>query len=165
MKLYPLLFLVVSIAFFSCKSDPCSTKDGFLQSFESFLKEYETTKAELTQEQLFDYDHRFESIVNTCYKKFKPELTLKERQNFWQEAIGFLISRHDGEFSLDISDNMDDPFYKYIKDEVMELLKESGASYLFSLQQVFKDELPKLMELFSTEIENFGKELMGIFNN
>lgn len=165
MKLYQLLFLIISLAFFSCKSDPCSTKDGFIESFENFKTEYDSSQADLTQEQLVDYDQRFESIVNTCYKKFKPDLSLKERQNFWQEAISFLISRHDGKFSLEISEAMENPFYQYIKDEVMELLKESGASYLFSLQQVFKDELPKLMELFSTEIENFGKELLDIFNN
>jgi len=34
-------------------------------------------------------------------------------------------------------------------------------TFIFSLQSIVKDELPKLMELFSAEIEKFGKELFG----
>lgn len=164
MKLYKLLILIVTLAIFSCKSDPCTTKAGFLESFEAFNTEFKNKKAELTEENLVEYEDRFKNIVNTCYKKHKADLTLKERQGFWQDALSFYLSRYDGKFSLDLSDKMEDPFFQYMKDEFMELVKESGATYLFSLQQVFKDELPRLMEVFSSEIENLGNEIMNIFN-
>lgn len=165
MKLYQLFILIVAIAIFSCKSDPCSSKEGFLESFANFNTEFENKKTDLSEENLVEYEERFQNIVNTCYKKFKPDMTIEERQDFWKGALSFYVSRYEGEFSLDLSDKMDDPFFQYMKNEVMELVKESGVGYLLSLQKVFKDELPKLMELFSSEIENFGKELMDIFNN
>jgi len=164
MNLYKLPLLIVILTVLSCKSDPCANKAGFLRTFQEFNTEFESNQAELPEEELVKYEDRFKNIVNTCYKKFKPDLTIMERQDFWKDAMAFYVRRYDGELSLDLTDKLDDPFFQYMKGEVMELIKESGATYLFSLQKVFKNELPKLMEVFSSEIENFGLELMDIFN-
>lgn len=164
MKLYKLLIFLVGLAILSCKSDPCATKSGFLESFEKFNSEFEDQKAELEEESLVEYEDRFKSLVNGCYKKFKADMSLEERQDFWESSLSFYLSRYDGKLTADLGDKMDDPFFKYMKAEVMELIKESGAMYLFSLQKVFKNELPRLMEIFSSELENFGEELMDVFN-
>ncbi len=156
-----LLFIGFSLMVISCKSDPCGSKDSFLEHFEAFTQEFESKKKDTDEETLQAYEDRYEEIVNTCYKKFKADLSTSEKQEFWKKSLRFYVDRYDGNFSTVLSKKLDDPFNQYLKDELVELTKESGLSFFFSLQEIVKEELPKLMEVFSEEIEKFGQELFG----
>lgn len=163
MKITTLLFISVSTIFLlqSCNKDSCATKSGFLESFEAFSKEYDENKADLDEEKKMEYENRYRDIVNNCYKKFKDEMSLEEKQGFWKQSLSFYMNRYDGQFSANLLEKLDDPFNQYLKEEVVEIIKESGLTYVLSLQSIVKDELPKLMELFSDEIEKFGQQLFG----
>jgi len=167
MKFKALLFMGVwtLLLFQSCKQDSCSTKSSFLEHFDSFTSEFDTKKADLIEESKLEYENRYKDMVNNCYKKFKADMTLEEKQNFWKKSLSFYVDRYDGQFSTELVKNLDDPFNQYIKDEMIELVKESGMTFIFSLQSIVKDELPKLMEVFSSEVEKFGKELFGTPQN
>jgi hypothetical protein len=143
----------------SCKQDGCVTKEGFLKTFDGFITEFESKKnsVDLNEEEKLAYEQRYKQMVNDCYKKFRNELTLKERQEFWKSSLRFILDRFDGEVDLNFKDKMDDPFNQYVKDELVAVAKESGLSFLLSLQEVFKDDLPRLMETFSKEFEQIGK--------
>jgi len=145
-----------------CKQDGCTTKEKFLESFDSFIIEFQTaTKSkDLTEEDKLAYENTLRELINDCYKKHRPELSLKERQEFWKKSLRFILDRFDGKIDLNVKDNMDDPFNQYVKDELVAVVKDSGSSFLFSLQDVFKDDLPRLMETFSEEFEQIGKHFM-----
>jgi len=151
------LFLV-----FSCKSDPCGTKDGFLEHFDGFTTEFEAAKDKLDDESKLDYENKYKNLVNNCYKKHKEALSLEEKQDFWKKSLAFYVARYDGQFSEMLSQKADDPFNQYLRDEIIEVVKESGMGFVLSLQSIVKDELPKLIELFSKEMEKLGKDF---FNN
>lgn len=151
--------------FFSCKEDPCSTKDGFLESFDTFITEYDKASTEMDTTLRADYDQRFRGIVNNCYKKFKPDMSLEEKQEFWKKSLRYYMGKYEGSVDLNLSSVMDDPFNQYIKDEVIELVKASGFGFLASLQEAVDIELPKLMEMFSSEIEKIGKEFLDLLGN
>ncbi len=143
----------------SCKQESCATKESFLESFDEFLTEFQSNResAELNEEEKLVYEQQYKQLVNDCYKKFRAELSLKERQEFWKSSLRFILDRFDGEIDLNFKDQMDDPFNQYVKDELVAVVKESGLSFLLSLQEVFKDDLPRLMDTFSKEFEQIGK--------
>lgn len=144
----------------SCKQEPgCANKEQFLDAFEVFLAEFNSAgeSAELNEDQKLEYENQYKQLVNDCYKKFQPELTLKERQDFWTKSLRFILDRFEGAKDLNFKDEMNDPFNQYVKDELVSVVKDSGFSFLISLQDVFKDDLPRLMETFSEEFEQIGK--------
>lgn len=165
MTSYSKITLILSISalllMFSCKKDPCATKAGFLESFSAFTSEFEEKKADLDDPGKQAYEDRYRALINNCYKQHKAELTLEEKQDFWKKSLAFYVARYDGQFSTVLSEKLDDPFNQYLKDELIELTKESGFTFILSLQSIVKEELPKLMEVFADEIEKFGKELFG----
>lgn len=159
------LFLLgfVALSLLACKQeDGCTTKAGFLKSFDAFLVEFEEADkaGALTDESKQAFEDRYKGLINDCYKKFRPDLTLKERQDFWKQSMKFMIGRFDGSIDLNITDQMEDPFNQYLKDEVVAVVRESGAGFLLSLQDLMKDDLPKLLETFSGEFEKLGREFL-----
>lgn len=149
-----------------CKQDGCSSKQKFLDSFDAFLSEFQSAaeSTELSEADKLAYEDRYKALVNDCYKKYKPELTLKQRQEFWKGSLRFILDRFDGEVDLNFKDQMDDPFNQYVKEELVGLVQDSGLSFLLSLQDVFKDDLPRLMETFSEEFQQIGKGFLeGLF--
>lgn len=159
-----IVFLTV-FQFFACKEDPCATKEGFLQSFDTFITDYEAASANMDTTLRAEYDERFKGMVNTCYKKFKPDMSLEEKQEFWKKSLKYYMGKYEGSVGLELSAVLDDPFNQYIKDEVVELVKASGFTFLASLQEAVDVELPKLMEMFSSEIEKIGKEFLDLLGN
>jgi len=153
------LFLLIV----ACNQDLCPSKTDFLESFESFTEEYDEASAKGDTSTWRKYEPRFGSLVNDCYKRFKPDMTLKEKQDFWKKALKFYVGKFDGQENVDLTEALDDPLGQYIKDEVIELVKESGFGFVASLQESLEMELPRLLEIFSSELEKMSDELMKIF--
>ncbi len=163
MKNIYLLLLMTAIignALTGCKSDTCSNKKQFLESFDLFVKDFNEKQVNYQETDRAEAEVQYRALVNDCYKKYKPDMTLKERQDFWITSLKFIIDRYDGQFSLEMKDKMDDPFNQYMKDEVMAIIRESGAGFLMTLQQSLADDLPQLMETFSKELQEIGQEFL-----
>ena len=139
--------------------DPCSSKDEFLETFEAYLQE---ERKQVTTDSLF-FDETYKELVNDCYKKFRPELSLEERQDFWTQSLKYHIKDLEGDIDINFGKSMEDPFNKYVTEEVKALIKDSGMSFLFELQTVFKDDLDNLMKLFASELNNLADELQNLF--
>ena len=156
------LLLALSLCI-SCKTDQCASKEDFLQTFDEFSTEFESNRTDLTDSENADFEKRFMDIIESCYKKHRADLTLEERQEFWKRGLRYYVTTFDLDDKSSLTAALDDPFNVYVKDEVMDVVKESGFSYLTSLQQVVDIELPKLLELFSSEISKLSDELLNIF--
>ena len=148
----------VLFSFTACKKELCSDKASFLAAFDTYLasKEGQT----VSEKDTIFFDDAYRELVNQCYKKFKPELTLKERQDFWKRSIKHVLANRNKDLDLNISDNMEDPFHQYVMDEIKALIKESGSSFILELQSLLKDDLSQLIDLFSSEINRIGKDLL-----
>ena len=158
--LFSLVFLLAS-----CQSDPCATKEGFLESFGTFMTDFEAARDDMSDNTRAEMVDDFKGIVNNCYKKHKADMTLKERQDFWGNGLKFYITKFTADTAEDISIStaLEDPFDQYVKDEVIELVKESGLGFLSTLQEAVEVELPKLMEIFSSEIDKISQDLIKLF--
>lgn len=145
--------------FTGCKQEGCTNKEQFLDSFEVFLTDFTAAGESNTLEEAekLKYENQYKQLVNDCYKKFREDLSLKERQDFWTNSLRFILDRFEGAENLNFKEEMNDPFNQYVKDELVSVVKDSGFSFLLSLQDVFKDDLPRLMETFSAEFEQISK--------
>lgn len=168
MKLFSYLsFCSCLLLLVSCKKDTaCANKGQFLETAEAFALRYEESRLSSEVETdseaklAVELDTEFKQLVNDCYKKFKAEMSLKERQDFWTKTLKYFLYSLDLNSREDLNAAMDDPFNVYVKDEVMELVKESGIGFMMSLQELMKDDLPRLMDVFAEEIEKIGKEFL-----
>ncbi len=155
------LLLALSLCI-SCSTDKCASKEDFLQTFDEFSNEFKSLRTEITDNESADFEKRFMDIIKSCYKKHRADLTLEERQEFWKSGLQYYVTTFDLDDKSSLTAALDDPFNVYVKDEVMDVIKESGFSYLSSLQQVVDIELPKLLELFSSEISKLSEELLNL---
>ena len=154
-----LLFCVIIT---SCTQDPCFTKDQFLGSFENLKTEIQESE-ELTENAKASYEQRYEDIVNNCYKKYKGDLTLDEKQEFWKSSLKIYMTLYEGEISKLMDDSDSDPFKQYVKSEVEEVIKDSGLSFIGDVSDILEEELPKLLEEVMGGLEKIGEDLLKLF--
>jgi len=146
----------------------CANKVQFLETAEAFSVKFEesrsTAKGDMDTDagakETAQMSTEFRQLVNDCYKKFKAEMSVKERQDFWTNTLKYFLYSLDLNTKADLEELMNDPFNIYVKDEVVELVKESGIGFMMSLQELMSDDLPRLMDVFAEEIEKIGKEFL-----
>ena len=158
-----ILLLASVILLTSCQSDPCATKEGFLESFDTFMTDFDAARENLSDNKRDEMVVQFKGIVNDCYKKHKGDMTLEEKQDFWKNGLKFYITKFTSDTKINVSETLEDPFDQYVKDEVIALVKESGLGFLSTLQEAVEVELPKLMEIFASEIDKISQDLMKLF--
>ena len=159
------IIIVFSVSLFSsCQKDACVTKNQFLDSYNAFIKEIEDSKEELSASDKEAFETRFQNIVENCYKKYKPELSLKEKQDFWKSSIKYYLAKEGDEINIKIS-KANDEFEEYVQNEIKEVIEESGTQFFGSLEKIVNENLPKLFEGFSNELEKFAKDLEDILED
>ena len=165
-KMVKHILIFVFISFISsCKQDPCLTKDQFIKSSDSFFEEFRNLDKDLNTDQKADYEQRYEDLINDCYKKFEDDFTIAEKQGFWKKSMNFYLKLYEGNLGSLLKDADEDPFKKYVKEEIEELIKESGSEYLNEMAALLGDELPKILESFLGDLEKIGEELIKIFQD
>ncbi|NNE27538.1 MAG: hypothetical protein HKN09_11905 [Saprospiraceae bacterium] len=156
------IILLSSAIFTSCNQDPCFTKDQFLGSFENLLTEVQQSE-ELTDNSKSSYEQRYEDIVNNCYKKYKGDLTLDEKQEFWKSSLKLYMTLYENNISELMDDADNDPFKQYVKAEIEEIIKDSGMSFMADVSEILEDELPKIIEELVGGLEKIGEDLLKLF--
>ena len=155
-------FILSALFFTSCQQDFFFTKDQFIDSYDTFIKEMEKKGEDISEKEKSDYEARFKNIVETCYKKYKPELSLKEKQNFWKSSVKYYVAKEGNEISITLSAS-ETEFEKYVESEVKEVLEQSGTAFFNSLEKIMNDNLPKLIDNVAKEFEKFADDLEKAF--
>ncbi len=153
--------VILTSLMMSCSQDPCLNKDQFVDSFDAFFKEFEkaSEENELTDAQISSYQTRYEDMLENCYKKYKEELSVQERVDFWQASVRFYIEKEGGILNLRFDDDDKDPFKEYIAAEIEELADSSAHEFEKFLEDVLDEELPHLIDSFVDAVEEFGENL------
>lgn len=164
MKSTYLIFSIVigALLFTSCQQDLCFTKDQFLDSYNTFIKELEEEKDDITDTEKKTYEGRFQSLVENCYKKYKSELTLEERQEFWKSSVKYYVAKEGDELTIKLS-SKETEFEQYVEAEIKEVLEESGTVFFKSLEKIMEKNLPKLIDNVAKELEKFAEGLEEAF--
>ncbi|NNF22739.1 MAG: hypothetical protein HKN67_12415 [Saprospiraceae bacterium] len=160
-----ILYFILIVFISSCTQDPCLTKDQFLKSTDSFFESFNESADALDVQSKADYEKRYEAFVNNCYKKYQEELSIKEKQDFWKKSLNFYLDLYDGKLESLLEEADEDPFKKYVKGEIEQLIKDSGTEYMNEIAELLGDELPKILESFLGDLEKLGQDLIKIFQD
>ena len=136
-----------------------------MSSFDSFVEEVAKNEKDLTEEDKAAYEDRYQNIVNNCYQKFKKDMSLEERQEFWKSSLEYYIAKEGGSINLVLNDKENEEFAEYIGEEIEELIKESGDEFAETVQNILSSEVPKLIDTVVDEIEKLGDELKKAFED
>lgn len=136
------LFVMVLISILSVQctyQTHCSTKVSFIKSYDKFIQDVKINHNKLVESDWINIDEEFEMYVDKCYPKFKNDLTLSEKVDFWKNTMsyGYYKGTKDGDFDLNfkdmdinISNELDDisiegkeELEKFIKEEFGKILK------------------------------------------
>ena len=154
------LFLIIPLLFLiSCGPDPCYTKTQFIDSCTAFFEEFKSEHKELSEKEIEIYEARYNDLLENCYKKYKVELTPKERKAFWKSSISFYIEKEGGLFNIDFDNHKDEPFKKYMVEEIEELADSTSQDFAEIIESILEDELPRLIDSFVGKIEELGNEI------
>lgn len=148
---------ILILAFSACQQDFCFTKEQFLESYDNFISEIDNKEAISTEDKA-NYEARFQDLVEKCYKKYKPEMSLKEKQNFWKSSVTYYLAKEGDNISINISKEKS-AFEEYVESEISEVITDSSKGFLSSLETLFDENLPNLFHNIADEIEKFADEL------
>ena len=162
MKFFNLIIssMVLMLGISSCSQDACSTKDQFVDSSNAFFEEFKEKSSDLSKKDISAYEERYENLLENCYKKFKDDMSIDERRDFWRSTINFYINKEGGVFNLKFNgDYEDDPVRKYIIDEFEEMSDSTAQEFSQFLEDLLEDELPNLIDSFVDKVEEIGEEI------
>jgi hypothetical protein len=151
--------LLTIIGFSACQQDACINKEQFISSFDTFTQEIDKIDSELDEALKTNFVSRYKRFVNNCYKKFKYQMSLKEKQSFWTKSVKSYFKLLDGDMSILFNDESDDPFYKYVQDEIQETVAESGDDFANVISNLVKKELPNYIDKFIDEVGKLNENL------
>jgi hypothetical protein len=144
----------------SCQKDPCYSVDQFKNSYAAFFEEFKKASKDLSEEELQQYDDRYKDLVENCYKKFKKNLKLSERQDFWKSSVIYYMAKKGGIFNINFNtSDKNDPLENYISSELEEVAEESGEEFKKILEGLLENELPKLIDSVLDKFEEIGEDL------
>jgi len=151
-------FAFFALIFASCSSGPCANKKQFLNSFGTFVEDVKKDK-DMDDAQALAYQDEYKGMIEDCYKKFRADMTLEERQDFWKESVIFYFKSGGKTIDLKLGSENDEELNEYVQDELEAVIKESGDDFEKIIQEVITENvLPALNDIFKG-IENLGKEL------
>lgn len=157
--------LVFVLTFNACQQDFCFTKEQFLETYGQFIHDLESQKEGLTIEEKAKFETRFQNIVEECYKKYKPEMTLKEKQDFWKSSVKYYFAKEGGNININISSKEKSDFEKYVETEISDVIKDSGATFLSSFENILEDKLPSLLDNIANELKKLAVDLEENLDN
>ena len=156
---FTLLACICLFVFNACQQDPCFSKQQFVDSSNAFFEEFQKKAASgLSENDKSDFETRYENMLESCYKKYKSELSDDEKAEFWQSTVRFYLKKEGGIFNVDFN-NQDDPVRKYISEELESMADTSSAEFERLMENLLDNELPNLIDSFVGKVEEIGEEL------
>lgn len=145
------------MSFLSCDSlIHCGSKDAFIENYAKFTTDLREHAEKLDDQDWKAIDAEFKMYVDECYPKYKEQLSISEKLNFWKGTLSYVVNKngHDGNLNIELNDvniNLTEEF----KDLSIESKKE--------LEKFIKDEFGKDLEdaidQIVDEIHNLSDEL------
>lgn len=154
------LVLLVSLVFASCSLDTnCLSKDAMVSNLSKFIDDVEKHHDKLQPSDWADIDKEFKSYVETCYPKFKGEMTISEKVDFWKHTLSYGVYRGSSRGSFELDLNVD------YRTEIDELTAQGKAEIEAYLRDEFQPDLEKTIDGVVKEVEKLGDELKNWLDN
>jgi len=147
-----------SFCIVACSTGLCANKKQFLDNFDTFMQTIRNDE-DIDEKQSLTYQDEYKELIENCYKQYREEMTLQERQNFWKESVILYFKTGGKSLDLKLGSNNDEEFNAYVQEELETVIEESGDDFSRILREVVSQNLlPALNDIFKG-IENLGKDL------
>lgn len=148
------LILTASIFLAGCGlNTSCVSKDSFISNYEKFSADIKENYEKLSIEDWTSIDEEFTSYVDVCYPKFKSELSLEEKVNFFKNTLsyGYYKGTKDGKIDIDLKLDLGDE---------MEEISIQGKEELEAfIKKEFGDDLESTIDDIVDGIKELGDEI------
>jgi len=154
------LIVLLSLLITSCNFETsCVSKDAFFTNFNKFIKDVEDHHEKLEESDWVDIDTEFKTYVESCYPKFKSDMSAAEKVNFWKHTISYGIHRGStiGRFHLDVDIDYEQ--------EVNELTAQGRKEIELYIREELKPDLDNTIDGVVKEVEKLGDELKNWLDN
>ena len=162
MKALAYILLMVTITAGCQFSSNCLNKESFLSGFNEFVDDVRINHEKIAYGNWRDIDQEYDEYLRTCYPKYKEELSIKEKIDFWKNAFSYNVYRK----SVDETFEIDFEEYGLNLEEEIEALSQEGQR---ELEKFLKEELsPQIEDAFDSlinEIESVGDQLKNWLDN
>jgi len=147
-----LLVLFSLLVLYSCNMN-CLNKEAFINGYNTFSTDVKEHYQEIGPSQWADIDKEFKEYVEICYPKFKEEMSINERIDFWKHTIsyGFYRGDQDGSFKLDVALDYET--------EINELSEQARIEIEQFIRKEIKPELENVIDDILDEVESFGEKV------
>ena len=140
----------------SCQfSSNCLSKDSFISGYDKFLEDVEKNHEKILVDQWERIDKEYTDYISNCYKKYREELSVKEKIGFWKNTLLYGVYRKsvDDTYDFDLKEQGLD------LDEEINTLSQEGKE---ELRQFIRDEIAPqvdgVLESIIQEIESLGEQ-------
>lgn len=154
---YTFFFLILVSA---CNfNSECLSKEAFLSGYEKFSNDVETHYRNLQTEDWVDIDKEMKIYVEQCYPKYKEQLSIEEKVQFWKNTLSYGLYRGDKSNSYELELDID---YERELDELTEQGRKEIESFI---QKELKPELNDIIDDVVKEVDNLGSKLKEWLND
>ena len=129
------------------------SKETMITNYDKFIKDVNKHHEKLDSEDWQDIDKEFKGFVESCYPKFKDDMSVSEKINFWKQTLSYGVYRGSsaGTYQLDVDIDYES--------EINELSKQGREEIEDFLRKELQPELERTIDDVVKEVDKLGTEL------
>ncbi|MEO1434469.1 MAG: DUF6565 domain-containing protein [Bacteroidota bacterium] len=169
------LSLITSLLILSsCSINPCgNNKRAFLNNFSTFVEDVKAADRKYSDVQWEDMDRRFRKFTDECFPEYKEQLSDKESEAFYSDAMAYAWARYGRGFINEIGGDPGKFLNNLFEGQDINIdLDIDGDDIDNAVDQIKNaldgidgEKLENLLEEAGDDIENWGKKLEEIFED
>ncbi len=149
----------------SCSENKCGdTKEDFIEKFDTLIESVTKGDHNFSDEKWEEYDQKFKTFVEDCYKLHEPSLTFGEKNQFWVQTVEFYYKRYGAGVANQILDE-NNPAFQELQHYLHELDNDPKEAIRQLLGKIDNGEVKDLLNEISTDVEKWGKKLENLFRD
>ena len=142
----------------SCATGPCSSKTGFMESYQGFVSELKDKSDEISDDEWDRLDAEFQEYTKVCFKKFREDMSSDDKKEYWEQTASYYSEKYGDNLISALSENSDE-LSQLFDDEMKEVIKDVGKELKKVFDEDFKDDVKKAIDEMISGLGKLGEEL------
>lgn len=152
--------MALCLLFSNCDLDSnCMSKESMISNYGEFIGDVKTHHEQLDNSDWLDIDQEFKGYVESCYQKYKDDMSISEKVSFWKQTLSYGVYRGSSKGTYELDLDID------YESEINELSAQGRQELESYLREEIKPELDKTIDGVVKEVEKLGDELKNWLEN
>ena len=152
-KLYLLIYFSLIIISGCSFDSSCLSKEAMVTNYDKFINDVEAYHEKLDPSDWQDIDKEFRGFVESCYPKYKDDMSVSEKVTLWKQTLSYGVYRgsSEGTYKLDLGIDYEA--------EIKELSSQGKKEIEAFIREELKPDVNKTIDGVVKEVEKLGDEL------